>query len=78
MKNTVKDTIGHFKVLIEHSLKDYESAPSHILKRMVKPLCKDISKLLKDGTKNDSWIVLEGFSRECQKAFSQNEGSRQD
>lgn len=76
MKNIVKDTVGHFRVLIEHSMKDYESAPPHILKRMVRPLCRDISRLLKEGTKNDSWLVLEEFSRECQRVFSKDESSR--
>lgn len=65
MKKLVKDTIGHFRVLVEHSLREYEPSPGHILKRMIKPLCRDISRLKANGTKNDAWEVVEGFSQVC-------------
>jgi hypothetical protein len=67
MKPFVKDCIGHFDVLLQHSQRPYEPQPIHILKRMVKPLCQDFQKLLADGTRNDAWEVIEGFSALCQK-----------
>jgi len=66
VKAFVKDTIGHFKVLIDHSQRPYEPSPVHVLKRIVKPLCRDFSKLLEEGTKNDTWEAIEGFSQACE------------
>lgn len=65
MKQTVKRAIGHFGVLVDHALKPYEPSPEHVLQRMVRPLCQDIHNVLNEGTKNDAWEVLAGFSREC-------------
>lgn len=65
MKKIVKDTIGHFDVLIDHSQREYEPSSEHVLKRMVRPLCRDFSKVLKRGTKNDAWEVIEGFLKIC-------------
>ncbi len=69
MKNFVKRTIGHYRALLEHSLKRREPSPEHILKRLVIPLCQDFNYILQEGTKNDAWIALEGISRECSKAY---------
>jgi len=66
MKKLVKDTVGHFRVLVDHSQRPYESSPEHVLKRMVRPLCRDFSKLRREGTKNDAWETLEGFAEACQ------------
>lgn len=66
MKKSVKNTVGHFKVLLDHSQRPYEPSPEHILRRIVKPLCRDFSRLLDKGTKNDAWEVLEGFAKACQ------------
>ena len=38
MKNFVKDTVGHFTVLIDHATREYEPSLEHILKRMILPL----------------------------------------
>jgi hypothetical protein len=65
MKQVVKRTIGHFGVLIDHALRPYEPSPEHVLRRMVHPLCQDVRDILDNGTKNDAWEVMEGFSREC-------------
>lgn len=67
MKNFVKDTIGHFEVLIDHTTREYEVSPKHVLERMIQPLCKDFSKVLIQGTKNDAWQVLQGFSEACKE-----------
>lgn len=67
MKNVVKDTIGHFEVLVKHSQRPYEPSPAHVLKRMVYPLCRDFSKLLAEGTRNDAWEAIEGFSKVCRR-----------
>lgn len=56
---------GHFRVLIEHSLRKREPTPEHVLERMVYPICEDIHYLLKNGTKNYSWEALERISKEC-------------
>ncbi len=66
MKNFVKDTVGHFTVLIDHATREYEPSPEHILKRMILPLCHDFATVLRKGTKNDARQVIEGFSRACQ------------
>ena len=68
MKKFVKDAIGDFRVLLDHSYRDYEVSPPHILKRIVLPFCEDITKVLEKGTKNDAQQVLEGFAAECGKA----------
>jgi len=65
MKQIVKRTIGHFGVLIDHTLRPYEPSPEHVLERMVYPLCRDMHDVLDRGTKNDAEDVIEGFSREC-------------
>ena len=67
MKKEVKKTISLFEVLIKHSQKKYEPSPQHILKRMVAPLCKQFSIIINEGTKNDTWEIIEGFSQECKK-----------
>lgn len=37
MKKVVKSTISFFRLLIEHSQREYEPSPEHILKRMLNP-----------------------------------------
>ena len=54
MKQIVKRTIGHFGVLIDHTLRPYEPSPEHVLERMVYPLCRDMHDVLDRGTKNDA------------------------
>ena len=66
MKNLVKDAIGHFRVLIDHSQRDYEAHPVLVLKRMVMPLCSDFERIIENGTKNDAWRTLEGIVRACE------------
>jgi len=70
MKNIVKDAVGHFKVLMEHSQREYEPHPIHVLKRMVVPLCHDFEQIIKQGTKSDAWQTLEAIVRECHKLGS--------
>lgn len=65
MKKNVKATISFFRLLIEHSQKEYEPSPEHILKRMLIPLCRSFRGIVEKGTKNDAWDVIEGFSKEC-------------
>lgn len=68
MKKVVKSTISFFRLLIEHSQREYEPSPEHILRRMLKPLCHNFSEIVEKGTKNDAWEIIEGFARECKKA----------
>lgn len=63
-----KDVIGDFRVLLNHSYRPYDVSPSHVLKRIVLPMCEDIAVLLEKGTRNDAWQTLEGFATECRKA----------
>ncbi len=76
MNKIVKRALGHFKVLIEHSLRPYEPSPEHILKRMVKPLCQDVSAMQKKGTRNDSWEFLQGLAEACRVILNQPEQER--
>ena len=66
MNKIVKSTISFHRLLIEHSLKPYEPTPQHILKRMLLPLCKHFNEIIDKGTKNDTWNVIKGFSKECE------------
>ena len=68
MKKNVKSTISFFRLLIEHAQKEYEPSPEHVLKRMLLPLCRHFSETVENGTKNDAWDIIEGFTRECMKA----------
>jgi hypothetical protein len=68
VKKAAKSSVSLFRLLIQHSERDYEPSPSHILKRMLKPLCRNLAKIVEGGTKNDAWNVIEGFLRECEKA----------
>ena len=68
MKKVVKSTISFFRLLIEHSQREYEPSPEHILKRMLKPLRHNFSEIVERGTRNDAWEVIEGFAQECRKA----------
>jgi len=70
MKKNVKSTISFFRLLIEHSQKEYEPSPEHILKRMLLPLCRHFSEIVENGTKNDAWNTIEGFLGECKKLKS--------
>jgi len=65
LNRIVKRTLGHFKILIEHSLRPYEPTPQHILKRMIMPICQDVRTMQTKGTKNDSWDLLQGLGEEC-------------
>jgi hypothetical protein len=67
VKKNVKSAISFFRLLIEHSQREYEPSPEHILKRMLLPLCRAFAEIVESGTKNDAWEVIRGFSRECQK-----------
>lgn len=67
MNKNVKSTISFFRLLVEHSQKEYEPSPEHILKRMLLPLCCHFSEIVENGTKNDAWNTIEGFVRECKK-----------
>lgn len=67
MKKNVKSTISFFRLLIEHSQREYEPSPEHILRRMLAPLCCSFSEIVKGGTKNDAWDIVQGFSQECQR-----------
>jgi len=69
MKNIVKDAVGHFKVLMDHSQREYEPHQIHVLKRMVVPLL-DFEQIIKQGTKSDAWQTLEAIVRECHKLRS--------
>jgi len=44
----------------------YEPSPEHI-KRMLLPLCRNFSEIAKEGTKNDAWDAIQGFSQECRR-----------
>jgi len=70
LRGKIKGTVSYFKLLIEHSQREYEPSPEHILKRMLVPLCRNLDKLLVEGTKNDAWLVIEGLSKECKRLKS--------
>ena len=63
----LKRLFGHFSNLAEHALRPYEPTPAHLKKRLLLPLCEDISELLKIGTKNDFHEALTGISEICKK-----------
>jgi len=65
VKKNVKATVSLFRVLIEHSQKEYEPSPEHVLKRMLLPLCRHFSWIADKGTKNDARDAIQGFSKEC-------------
>lgn len=67
MKKVVKDTVGHFEVLVDHSQRAYEPSPTHVLKRLVRPLCRDFERIIDKGTKNDAWDAIEGFLAVCER-----------
>jgi hypothetical protein len=62
-------------IVMDHSLRDYEPYPVHVLKQMVLPRCKDFERILDQGTKNDAWQMLESIVRECHKLKSQKSWS---
>ena len=68
MKKAVKSAVSFFRLMMEHSQRDYEPSPRHVLKRMLWPLCDNLSEIAERGTKNDAWEVIEGFARECERA----------
>lgn len=65
MKKIVKSTISFYRLLLEHSQKPYEPSPQHVLKRMLIPLCRNFDEIIEKGTKNDTWDLIKGFSKEC-------------
>lgn len=67
MKKNVKSTISYFRLLIKHSQKTYEPSPEHILKRMLIPICESLNETLENGTRNDAWDLVEGFTKECKR-----------
>jgi len=67
VKKNVKSTISYFRLLIKHSQKVYEPSPEHILKRMLIPICESLNEILENGTRNDAWDLVEGFTRECKR-----------
>jgi len=68
-KPFVKDAAGHFRNLIAHSLREYEPSREHVLKRLIKPLCEDISRILDEGTAVDAKEAAELLSKECKRAW---------
>jgi len=69
-KPFVKDAAGHFRNLLIHSLREYEPTPEHLLKRLLKPLCTDIARVLNQGTAGDAMETLTMFHKECEKLHS--------
>lgn len=65
MKKIVKSTISFYRLLIEHGQKPYEPSPQHILSRMLIPMCNNFDEIIEKGTKNDTWELINGFSKEC-------------
>ncbi|MCS4540906.1 MAG: hypothetical protein HY929_01075 [Euryarchaeota archaeon] len=65
----VKRAIGHFRNIIDHSLKPYEPTPEHVLKRLITPLCADLKLLSEVMTGKDAKEVITGFSSECHQIF---------
>jgi len=66
-KPFVKDAAGHFRNLIAHSLREHEPSHEHILKRLIKPLCEDICRILDEGTAADAKEAAELLSKECMR-----------
>ncbi len=67
MKKIVKDAIGDFRVLLDHANREYDVSPPHVLRRIARPMCEGINRVLAEGTKNDAWELLEGIASECEK-----------
>lgn len=67
MKKGIKSTVSFFRLLIEHSQKEYEPSPEHVLKRMLLPLCRNFAEIVEKGTKSDARPMIEGFVKECKK-----------
>lgn len=67
MRQAALRAAGHFRLLVDHSLRPYEPSPSHMLKRMLLPLCEDVKYVLAEGTKNDAWELLTALSEACQR-----------
>lgn len=63
----VKRTIAYFKNLIDHSLRPYEPSPVHILKRILRPFCKNINFVVESGTKAHYKKLVEEISKNCKK-----------
>lgn len=55
MKQMVKETVGRFRALLDRATREYEPSPEHVLKRLIRPLCRDLEQLQDEGTKNDAW-----------------------
>ena len=68
-KPFVKDAAGHFRSLIAHSLREHEPSHEHILERLIRPLCEDISRILDEGTAADAKEAAELLSREYKRAW---------
>lgn len=68
-KPFVKDAAGHFRNLLIHSLREYEPTPEHLLKRLLKPLCIDITRILNQGTAGDAEETLMMLHKECEKLY---------
>jgi len=68
-KPFVKDAAGHFRSLIAHSLREHEPSHEHILERLIRPLCEDISRILDEGTAADAKEAAELVTKECERAW---------
>lgn len=67
----IKRILGHFKNLVTHTTRPYDPSPSHLKKRLILPLCEDITLLIEKGNKNDYEKALSGISKIC-KQLSHN------
>ncbi|MHA1833791.1 MAG: hypothetical protein ACTSV7_07355 [Candidatus Baldrarchaeia archaeon] len=63
----VKRTVAYFRNLVDHALRPYEPSPTHVLKRVLKPFCKNISFVAENGTKNHFKKLVEEISKNCKK-----------
>lgn len=68
-KPFVKDAAAHFRNLIAHSLREHEPSHEHILKRLIRPLCEDMSRILDEGTAADAKEAAELISKECKRVY---------
>ncbi|MHA1364148.1 MAG: hypothetical protein ACTSP1_16725 [Candidatus Freyarchaeota archaeon] len=66
-KPFVKDAAAHFRNLLSHLTREYEPTSEHVLKRLLRPLCRDLKRIIERGTAEDVWETVNRLREECEK-----------